>query len=331
MIALGSCAFESASAAASPWVNADVAALTHSSDWTATITGCPNGVLDGASTAIASKAGALKITEGDGTNTGTIICFTGGDGTAWYEKAYAGASNTGGWMLLAKARGQRIIQCNWNAASWAAGSVGPRALACRGATLIDAIYNNASMHEIGKPFICVGHSAGASLVAYGLAHYGLKSIIDMAILTSGPPHSRIDYGTYGSGISDWNTAGTALCTSGTVIQYVSGEWPIIEVAYSSRTYIRNLTCRGGVDNPGERDSILRVDADLNYPDTDLIAIFGDADTTAACPLGRYFVDEVESTVTEHITTGSANHNAVPGSASGSGHIDTALAAAIYNH
>ena len=330
-IALGSCAFASASAAASPWVNANVAALTHDSDWTATITGCPNGYLDGVSTAIASKAGALKITEGDGTNTGTIVCFTGGDGTSWYEKAYSGASSAGGWMLLAKARGQRIIQCNWNASSWAAGSVGPRALACRGATLLDAIYNDAAMHTIGRPFIAVGHSAGSSLICYALTAYGLKDIIDLAVLTSGPPHSRIDYGTFGAGIAAWDTAGTALCTTGTVIQYASGEWPIIEVAYSSRTYIRDLSCRGGIDNPGERDSILRVDSDLTYPETDMRAVYGDADDTAACPLGRYFVTQVSSTVTENITTGGVDHNGVPGSASGGGYIDAALAAATYNH
>jgi len=328
-IALGTCAYALGTTTVAPWSNANV--LAHTSAWNATITGCPNGTLDGSSTAIASKSGALKVTDGDGTHTGTIVCFTGGDGTSWYEKAYTGASGGGGWMPLALARGQRIIQCNWNASAWANGSVGPRALACRGATLIDSIYNNSTFHTIGKPFICIGHSNGSALISYALAHYGLKSIIDMAIFTSGPPLSRIDYGTYGAGIPAWDTAGTALCTTGTVIQYGSGEWALIEVAYSARTYVRNLCCRGGVDNPGERDSILRVDADLNYPDTDVIGVYGDADNTAACPLGRYFLAQITSDTTEHITTGSADHNGVPGSASGSGHINTALAAATYNH
>lgn len=290
----------------------------------ATISNCPDGYLDGVATVVATKTASLKVSEPTvDLYIGTIVVFSGGDGDSWYENQYAGAA--AGWMTSALARGQRIIQVNWSSNGWATGSVGPRVLACRGATLLEGIYNDPDLHTPGKPFIAVGQSAGASLICYSLAHYGLGDRIDLAVLTSGPPHSRIDWGTYGSGDPEWAILGPTLCTTGSVIEYSTGESDIIEVAYNARTYVDDKAICGGVDNPGPRDSIMRVDATLRWDYTQSVFVFGDADNTAACPLGRFFKTQVEKLCTEQITTGSVNHNGVPGSASGGAIINTALA------
>ena len=60
-------------------------------------------------------------------------------------------------------------------------------LACRYATVARWIYDN--LHEGGEEtlFAAQGNSGGAAQIAFGLAHYGLDEIIDLANLGGGPP------------------------------------------------------------------------------------------------------------------------------------------------
>ena len=60
-------------------------------------------------------------------------------------------------------------------------------LACRYATVARWIYDN--LHEGGEAtlFVAQGGSGGAAQIAFGLAHYGLDEIIDLANLGGGPP------------------------------------------------------------------------------------------------------------------------------------------------
>ena len=60
-------------------------------------------------------------------------------------------------------------------------------LACRYATVARWIYDN--LHEGGERtlFVAQGGSGGAAQIAFGLAHYGLDEIIDLANLGGGPP------------------------------------------------------------------------------------------------------------------------------------------------
>lgn len=60
-------------------------------------------------------------------------------------------------------------------------------LACRYATVARWIYDN--LHEGGEEtlFAAQGGSGGAAQIAFGLAHYGLGEVIDLANLGGGPP------------------------------------------------------------------------------------------------------------------------------------------------
>lgn len=316
------------SASAFTSVGADCSAattLTTSSCVVTTLTS-PNGVYDAVSTAVATKVATLKITNQTGTQTGTIVLFTGGNGASWWENDF-NASHTL-YLNAAIARGQKIVQVKWTT-SWADGSVGARSLAVRGATLLNAIYSDSSIHAASTAFVVVGHSNGASLLGYALATYGLKSIIDLAVFTSGPPHGKIDYLCQGALLPVWAAAGPALCTTGSIIVLGAAQYALMSISYNSRTYCDELATTGGLDNVGERDSIWRSDADLKWPNTAARFIYGDGDTLAVVPVGRWFNRKVTSTTVENITTGSVTHGNVPNSASGGGYIATALAAATY--
>src|SRR5271169_1243746 len=77
---------------------------------------------------------------------------------------------------------------------------GPRALACRYATLVHAVWADILGQSASRPICATGNSAGSSAVAYGLTQYGLGSsfgpgpVISMVEATSGPPMGRIDLG-----------------------------------------------------------------------------------------------------------------------------------------
>lgn len=288
----------------------------------------PNGVVDGGSSAVATKVTTVKVTNQTGSQLGTVVFFTGGNGASWWEND--NTSSPALYINAALARGQKIIQVKWTT-SWADGSVGPRSLAVRGATLLDMIYQDSSMHVKGKPFIVIGQSNGASLLGYALATYGLKNIIDLAIFTSGPPHGKLDYLCAGATLPVWAAAGPALCTTGSIIQIGAAQYTLINISYNSRTRCDVGSVSGGLDNEGERDSIWRADADLYWPSTTAIFIYGDADSLGVVPVGRWFNRRITSIVTEQITTGGVTHGNVPDSASGGGYINTALAAARYGH
>lgn len=292
----------------------------------------PNGTVDGVSTAVATITADVKITNPSGTVIGTIVCFSGAAGNSWYEALNNVVTN---WMNAAVARNQRIIQVRWNGSGWLAGSVGALTLSARGATLLQAIHDNANgftLYTAGTPFIAVGHSAGSSLVAFGLGHYGMRDILDLAVFSSGPPHARQDYICHGTGMPAWNTTGTPLITAGAgVIKATGAEASIHDASYGAGTPCASASMAGGRNNPGYAHSILTGGVTLNYPRTTIRAVYGDGDVSAAVPIGRHWLSQVTSTKTENITTGGWTHGDVPGSASGAAFIDAALAAARFNH
>lgn len=293
------------------------------------ITSTPAGVTDGLTDAIANWSADVKVTNPSGAVTGTVVFFPGAGGNSWWENAFP--NSVASVIDPALARGQRVIQVKWVGNGWDAGTEGALALAARPATLLRAIYADASLYTPGTPFCVVGQSSGSSQICYSLCHYGLGDYIDLAVLCSGPPQSRIDYGVYGNGLPTWNSIGPALCTTGTTITYSASEQNIITNSYTGRTYASAVSISGGIDNPGTRDSILRADAELNFPNTTMVFVFGDGDSTAACPLGRHFATQVKSAYTENITTGGVTHSQVPNSTSGMAFINSALAAASFRH
>jgi hypothetical protein len=132
---------------------------------------------------------------------GLVVFFSGTGGTSWWNGG-GGLGNT----FLAELRqldGLVTVQVRWDA-QWFQASVGEDAgvahEACRPATAIRWIHDSlyAPLGVVPAPGACgfciTGNSGGASQVTYPLSHYGLESIVDAAIPTSGPTHSRIDKG-----------------------------------------------------------------------------------------------------------------------------------------
>ena len=116
---------------------------------------------------------------------GTIVFTTGGPGTFLY---YGSPEDIPGMMVDTFVNdGFVTVGVTWEEPGiW---HVDSRAitLACRYATVARWIYDN--LHEGGEEtlFVAQGTSGGAAQIAFGLAHYGLDEIIDLANLGGGPP------------------------------------------------------------------------------------------------------------------------------------------------
>lgn len=244
------------------------------------------------------------------------------------------------------AAGWKLIEVAWNeppinnTAGVFSGTQGPLALMVRSATLFQAIYES-TFHTIGRPFVLCGQSGGSSQIAYALSHYGVSSFVDLAILTSGPPHTRLDYGMLGSAHPYWGPIGNSFRSNGAGhIEFFGGSDLFMDWSFGAGpapggvgfTACRDKSLQGGSNNFAIRDSILNLTAQTIFPDTDLLSVCGDGDSSEAPAFGRYYFSKISGkSKVDYITTGNVVHVDLVGSVSGSGHILDALAAARYNH
>jgi len=160
-----------------------------------------------------SQSALVKVGAPTGSSAprGTIVFASGWIGDYWWDD---GAPNNLTIINELHAAGFQTVQMNWPE-NWFLGedrTEGFGKLACRPATLIQWVYDKLhhdKLHENNSPlgklrddnlkmtvaahaFCAVGHSNGASQVAYSLVRYGLADILDMVLFTSGPNWSRID-------------------------------------------------------------------------------------------------------------------------------------------
>jgi hypothetical protein len=152
---------------------------------------------------------------------GAVLFTTGGAGNGYYDGT-SGTPDTrdtrcnaqGNCGLLAvqtvNNAGYETIQTNFSdpldsatePVGWLTGPAadGPRALACRYATLVHAVWTNILRSSTTRPVCATGNSAGSAVIAYSLTQYGLGSLsgpgplLSMVEATSGPPMARIDHG-----------------------------------------------------------------------------------------------------------------------------------------
>lgn len=146
-----------------------------------------------------NEHGYLAVAPLINTPKGLIVFFTGGGGEEWWSKT----NNSPQYDLAEELRalGYMIVQVRWKV-GWLISSPGNDAgtahLACRPATVIKYIYDRFYKplnipKQKGKSGFCItGNSVGSSQCAYSLAFYGLDSIVDVALLTGGPPHSALN-------------------------------------------------------------------------------------------------------------------------------------------
>ncbi len=121
----------------------------------------------------------------DVTHKGTIVLTTGGPGTFSY---YGSPEDIPGKMVdTFVSDGLVTVDIQWEEPGIWEGNSRATTLACRYATVSRWIYDN--LHEGGEEtlYVAQGNSGGAAQIAFGLAHYGLDEIIDLANLGGGPP------------------------------------------------------------------------------------------------------------------------------------------------
>jgi hypothetical protein len=132
---------------------------------------------------------------------GLIVFFSGDNGTSWWS---ANSSNVPTFFQSLLNSGFEVVQVAWSGNGWLAAPagepLGQEALACRSATVIQWVHDN--MYSAPVPSAGIGHcgfcitgnSAGASQITYALASYGIDSVVDAAIPSSGPPMASIERG-----------------------------------------------------------------------------------------------------------------------------------------
>ncbi len=223
---------------------------------------------------------------------GTIIVGTGGTGTSFY------ATGSGTLLTRLSNAGFRVVDRQW-ASPWESGSAGMAAQSCRYATLATWVHD----HLLQSGALCAtGNSGGSAEIAYALSHWDRETILDFAVLTGGPPMSRLDVGCLHDDPS-WDATCRAYfrsagsCAAPSCV-FTNGPMQLIDSAYAPD---RPCATRSGPRVPD-----LALDGNLTVPGVDLAYrtplhfVFGSNDCTEALPFGMAFRDAVTSPVTSEV-------------------------------
>src|SRR5271168_587939 len=185
---------------------------------------CYRVVISDCPEATGDFAAAIKVNEPPNASLlqGTVFFTTGGGGNAFYDDDadYMGdtscpASNCGLMTVQSiNAANYRTVQVDFTdpedeirePSGWLTGHVtdGPRALACRYATLVHAVWSILLESDTAHAVCATGNSGGGALVAYAITQYGMGNtsgpgpLFTMVEPTSGPPYGRIDHGCAGA-------------------------------------------------------------------------------------------------------------------------------------
>jgi len=231
--------------------------------------------------------GALAVREPSEDVRGMIVLFSGGSGVTWWDNGRPEAAR---FIEDVLGDGLVVVEVSWSE-SWllpeAGDEPGLAAVACRPATVIqdihDRLYIPLGLEDTdGRCGFCVsGNSGGATQVAIALSHYGLEPLIDVAVLTGGPPHAGLASGCLSEGADDPRA-------------YSVQQARDIDGAFGAR--------RGG---PCERrDPTFTATWDANdpalggsdhtYAHTAVVVVLGVKDDTVAPSHARLYVDQLES-------------------------------------
>ncbi len=209
---------------------------------------------------------------------GTVILTTNGGGTSTYEKEYTYGTSVvqnlhdAGFTTVETSFGYPFSSGNPH--GWLTGPGGPRALACRYATLAQWVYTNIQASST-LPLCATGNSAGAQVIAESLAHYNLGSILTMVEETSGPPFQRVDISCISPEKAVPGPCGPKILPQllglGDAEHFVdptyAGPWCSEAMEYSDRTNASTFLY----------DSVTSPDAVLSYPNTSVNFLFGSND------------------------------------------------------
>ncbi|CAN5588483.1 hypothetical protein BH09MYX1_BH09MYX1_57660 [soil metagenome] len=152
----------------------------------------------------AARTVTLRAVAPTVTERGTIIFFSGGDGAKYYADGKADA-------LLQRLvnDGFRVVERMWETGGWFPSTHGPAAATCRSAAIGRYVRDHFAN---GHALCATGNSGGALELGYVLAHHDGDEVLDLAVLTSGPP-GRLDHACPGA--ADWSASCAAIASTQT--------------------------------------------------------------------------------------------------------------------
>ena len=262
-----------------------------------TLPGTSCQILEIACPGVAPARVEVRLTAAVGTVKGTVVFGTGGGGSSFYE-----ADPTAATMLGQLAQmGYRVVQRKWQTMpnGWITGPGGMRALACRYATLITYLHSTVHFGSVQTGFCATGNSGGSTELAYALTHYDRGAILDLAVVTGGPPMGRIDHGCLDAADATWMTecralvpVGSSSCTNGPSCSYAAGARQLIDAAWTPATHCAqsDVSFRSSLLD----QSVMGASPRLSYPNTRVDFIYGADDCTEAVTLGLTYAAAVTS-------------------------------------
>ena len=122
----------------------------------------------------------------------TDLFFSGAQGNFWWSGNPIGQPVSSFFSNL-RGAGHQVAMVRW-VNGWyvpvPGAPLGMLAGACRVATVIKAVHDRYPAPK----FNVIGSSAGGAGVAYSLANYGVASLVNKAVIVSGPPFMEIAKG-----------------------------------------------------------------------------------------------------------------------------------------
>lgn len=281
---------------------------------------CYRAVISGCPEATGNFAAAVKINQAPSPSQlkGTVFFTTGGGGNAFYDynASFLGdsrCSNSNCGMAVVQSintANYRTVQFDFTdpenliqePSGWLTGPAkdGPRALACRYATLVHAVWSLLLSSDTTHPVCATGNSGGGALIAYAITQYGMGNssgpgpMFTLAETTSGPPYARIDQGCAGAAAP----ISSVSCPAGAQLSEDYGlatASDFIDPAYTSDVCSADINSNG--KNPYasfHHDSILSDDFPAPNYKTTVRSVFGSADMSAAVPLGLKWYNAITS-------------------------------------
>jgi len=322
-------------------ISCPASGLANGTCYKVTISGCPESTSDfNASIKVNAAPKGTKFK-------GSIFFTTGGGGSAFYDdfsdfingdKRCNASGNCGLFAVeTVNSAGFRTIQTKFSdpdkvisePVGWLSGPAvdGPRALACRYATLVHAVWTNILSSDAAHPVCATGNSGGSSAVAYSLTQYGLGSssgpgpVFSMVEASSGPVMAKVNRGCSATPILQ-----TVTCPNGMLLPENYGltvAAAFIDPAYDGdvnttldSTDSCSLQIEGGGDNQRFlHDSVLSEDfPSPGYPKTFVKVVFGSRDLSSAVPQGLEWYNAI-TTPKAQACVAAATHE-VPASYAG---------------
>ena len=248
----------------------------------------------------------LATAQATGPVRGLVMLATGGGGTAWWSEASSLAAS---FVDSLRSDGFVVVQLRW-VDPWLASAPGEDAgsghLACRPATVFKWVHDNQFVPlgvpptVVGRCGFCIsGNSGGASQVSYALSFYGLDSILDAVIPTSGPPHAAQAKGCLrNAGQEAYWYDSSATATIDSSYGFAAGQGPC---ATHDLSFVPRWNAESA-DTGGN---------DFFYTSTRVVVILGGQDTSSAPPHARDFATQISAAGSPYVTLQTVPNMAHP--------------------